>query len=1483
MGNPGRSVSQRWEGPDGPLGEYIRKETHNTLEAYRNQPNYVDRDGKAEESKAKGGYAGRQLLELVQNSADALEGTKGGRIEVHLDQNYLYCADNGNPIGKDGITALMFSYLSTKQGVNQIGRFGLGFRSVLEITDSPEFFCRAGSFGFSRSRAKEKIEDFYPDAQYYPVLNLPFPLAPEPEFESDPILKGLSTWAMNIVRLPLKPGAGDGLIKQIRSFPSELLLFVEHVKEMKLSMKEYCSKVTLERVDDLYLLHKDDDHSLWKLFECIYELSDEALEDAKPVYEEDSVLITWAVPIDRMNAPSYKNFWIFFPTKTASLVAGILNARWKPHEDRHNLLSGAYNKELIDDTADLIIDYLDQLSTDDDPAQHLDALPRRLESGDSALTNQLRDKLYSGLVEHEVVPDQDGQLQKIRDISYPPINLPVEALNMWSDCKVRPSEWLHHTARTRTRFSVIERIFEFAKNGRSSLLYSYLQIGSSRHVPVSSLSEWLEALVNTASSEEDSVHASIVAVQIAAILIDDDKWQDTEFGNILLSASNNWCLLDADSLFLGGEEEHTDMSKASLVHPQLESDPETLRILQEYFRFDSMSSELAFRRKVEDLYQRGEWEKLWTISRDANALWLQIIQDQPCWYNVLRLRSVSGEWYRFSELLLPGYIVPSDGSRDAINAIDIEYHHQDLDLVQKLGMPDRPIENYDYKEIESREYNRYKYICYRQYLDEEFLYSHPRRNLMEFDDHMAIGPLKLFEYLSEEGNALYTEAILEYDSIFEPWILRYKGKSTEYPSKEFDSPAIKALLEDGHIRVGNYGISKLSDGLGIKPKSEHVRRWLLEHRNSSLFRKAFDIEIVPTIELLGKSTPVLLVDEWPGLKQHLNRLGLSDLELIRCNQIGFDSSGFELSCWVKGDNIYTLGGDERDELQAIVLEIKLSLTESEITQIISRQTAEDIKAARAKIRSKSTDAERLLAAVGERALIHGLPAALRRYREEEDQEAAGIRAAEATIAIYDVGALWEYRDLLQDLSPPSRWAGSRPAVEFVRSLGFSEEWAGQSRRGRPPFIEVDGPFNLPKLHDYQRKIANNLRAMLRRDILERRRGLISLPTGAGKTLVAVQAIVEAIRNDEYTGGVLWIADRDELCEQAVEAWRRVWSNIGVDAAPLRISRLWQGNKNPTPVGFQHVIVASIQTLNSRVVRQSEDSRFLEAFKLVVFDEAHHSIAPSYTQVMAKLGLTFRRKEDEPFLIGLTATPYRGHNEEETQRLAKRYEQNRLDAGAFSSAYVDHFSSAYADQMTNQLQDTRVLAFADHETIEGGDFTLTKEALQEMLEKGVAWLPPSFEIAMGLDRDRTRRILRAYDEHIRGQGWPTLIFATSVDHARTLAALLNEAGVTARSVDGTTPHVVRRKIVKDFRAGQIEALVNYNVFTEGFDAPQTRAIMVARPVYSPNLYFQMIGRGLRGPKNGGNERCLILNVKDNIVNYEEKLAFTELDWLWADGH
>ena len=186
--------------------------------------------------------------------------------------------------------------------------------------------------------------------------------------------------------------------------------------------------------------------------------------------------------------------------------------------------------------------------------------------------------------------------------------------------------------------------------------------------------------------------------------------------------------------------------------------------------------------------------------------------------------------------------------------------------------------------------------------------------------------------------------------------------------------------------------------------------------------------------------------------------------------------------------------------------------------------------------------------------------------------------------------------------------GMRRVVEFVRSLGFSTEWAGERHGRRDPFLEVEGPYSLPDLHDFQQAIADKVRDMLRGDhgIGAERRGMISMPTGFGKTRVAVQAIVEAMRDDGFRGGVLWVADREELCEQAVEVRRQVWSGLGTQAVRLRISRMWGGMERLQPTSEFHVIVATIQTLNTRLSSQLGEYEFLASFGLVVFDEAHRS-------------------------------------------------------------------------------------------------------------------------------------------------------------------------------------------------------------------------------------------------------------------------------------
>ena len=443
------------------------------------------------------------------------------------------------------------------------------------------------------------------------------------------------------------------------------------------------------------------------------------------------------------------------------------------------------------------------------------------------------------------------------------------------------------------------------------------------------------------------------------------------------------------------------------------------------------------------------------------------------------------------------------------------------------------------------------------------------------------------------------------------------------------------------------------------------------------------------------------------------------------------------------------------------------------------------------------------------------------------------------------------------------------AVAFVKSLGFSEEWAMERNARRDPYIEVDGPYSLPPLHGYQRNIVAKVRNLIRSNgEIGERRGMISMPTGSGKTRVAVQSIVEAMRDDGFEGGILWVADRDELCEQAVEAWQQVWASEGAQRKQLRISRMWGGQPTPLPAAQMHVIVATIQTLSAKINNQPDEYEFLADFKLLVFDEAHRSVAPTFTSVMGELGLTRWRRENEPFLIGLTATPYRGYDERETARLVNRYGQNRLDAGAFKSDDPE--------AVIGELQDMRVLARADHDTIEGGYFSLSDEEARQARQ--TPWLPQSVENRIAQDVSRTQSIVETYRNQVPPDS-PTLIFATSVEHSKVLAALLTSKGVSARAVSADTDRYTRRRIVEQFRDGDIKVLVNYGIFREGFDAPKTRAIIVARPVYSPNLYFQMIGRGLRGVKNGGNDRCLILNVEDNIENFEGRLAFSDLDWLW----
>ncbi len=765
-----------WAGPEGSIGTYIAEESQKTLEAYRSQPNLVVEHANHEEDTARGGYAHRQLFELVQNSADAVAGSGGGHIWLRLTPTHLYCADKGQAIDSDGVRALMFSHLSSKRRTAEIGRFGLGFKSVLGVTDTPEFFSRSGSFRFDRAKAFELIRPIAQKAERYPVLRLPETFDPWPKMESDQILRELMGWAVNIVRLPLKPGAYEALGSQIRDFPSEFLLFVEHVSELVLQDDNQGDVRTfsLRREDNLFILDDGSGTTRWMLTKAKHQLSPDARSDSRSLDDASEVPISWAAPVDRLNEPG--KFWTFFPTMTTSLLSGILNAPWKTNEDRQNLLPGTYNDELIDAAAAMVADELPQLSTEDDPARQLDALPRRWEAGDADHGNRLRTKLDLNLRSRALVPNQDGELRGLLEVSYPPRVLTVDgqsasdSLERWAAYEHRPSEWLHHSALSRNRLAKLDRLVT------SSL-------------PTATIAQWLGALVEDAKSQSHlAIQASVAAIQTAA-LIPEHIRESNNLGNIVVMADGGWTKPDPGSVFL---DSGNTSSAINLIHPRLQADPKTLEALKT-LGIKPASAETVFRELASDLLappynRRGvaddDWDNFWRLARDVECLEAAAIIQEPKrnwnWRDLLRVRTVAGNWRSFFQALLPGPIVPADGSRDDYVSIDLQYHEADLPLLERLGAVDAPRAEYELSSAKNRQFINHCRTMF-QHRAQSDIGHRPQDHLLRFEKPVTGGPLDVLESLSEEAKAIYTWDLLALDDTYKQWTMRHSTQDIYAP------------------------------------------------------------------------------------------------------------------------------------------------------------------------------------------------------------------------------------------------------------------------------------------------------------------------------------------------------------------------------------------------------------------------------------------------------------------------------------------------------------------------------------------------------------------------------------------------------------------------------------------------------------------------------------------------------------------------------
>lgn len=327
--------------------------------------------------------------------------------------------------------------------------------------------------------------------------------------------------------------------------------------------------------------------------------------------------------------------------------------------------------------------------------------------------------------------------------------------------------------------------------------------------------------------------------------------------------------------------------------------------------------------------------------------------------------------------------------------------------------------------------------------------------------------------------------------------------------------------------------------------------------------------------------------------------------------------------------------------------------------------------------------------------------------------------------------------------------------------------------------------------------------------------LLVAATGAGKTIMMLALIAELLTQNPLAR-VLLIAHRRELIFQPVERMR--------DLFPALYKRCGIVMGARDDAGAQ-IVVATVQTLASEKRLQ----RVLAhgAIDYIFTDEAHHAAADNYKSIYERVGA---RKH-----LGVTATPKRSDN----KGLVEVYESV---AGTYDMGYlISH----------GHLCMPRWLAIKTGISLAG----VSVHGRGDKRDYSASSLKQVFELKNVFDM-----VAAAHKKF--AQGRRGIAFTASVEGAHALCDSFNNAGVFAVAADASTDRTERKRHLAAFADGQIDMLVNCQLYTEGLDLPAVDVVHMARPTKSDSLYLQMIGRGLR--VFPGKTDCLVMEYAPEEV-------------------
>ena len=352
-----------------------------------------------------------------------------------------------------------------------------------------------------------------------------------------------------------------------------------------------------------------------------------------------------------------------------------------------------------------------------------------------------------------------------------------------------------------------------------------------------------------------------------------------------------------------------------------------------------------------------------------------------------------------------------------------------------------------------------------------------------------------------------------------------------------------------------------------------------------------------------------------------------------------------------------------------------------------------------------------------------------------------------------------------------------------------------------------------KLFDYQEDMKERIEKALRLH----RSVMAQMPTGTGKTYL-LTAVIDSFVSNNPMEKVWIVAHRRELVSQIGETVRKFHSYSASNTSTLLSSDK----------------AMSIQWLMRHYDEIEEEPG------MIVIDEAHHALAKTYKEMWERF--------PKAKFLGLTATPCRLNGKGFTDLfdvLVQSWDVPEFISKGRLATY--DFVSIKSDGVTQRLIDSLQKRGAD------GDYQ--NKEMDMLLNK-----KPSIE-----------RLYQSLEEY--GKGRKGIVYAINISHAQKITKLYQEHGVKAIAIDSKTPATERQQDIEAFKKGDIQVLVNVDIFSEGFDCPDVEFVQLARPTLSLAKYLQMVGRGLRVAK--GKKNCVII---DNVGLYRV-FGLPSQVWNW----